>query len=104
MATKPRDHRAWAIGQDSMSVGSVGSTGRVCRYQRPAGRAVHRVGRVRPQQLIPSTGKTISARSPTIRRQSRKELAAARASEDQTAFDRLIEIFDEQVPGALLLR
>jgi hypothetical protein len=26
------------------------------------------------------------------------------ASEGQTAFDRLIEICDEQVPGALLLR
>jgi hypothetical protein len=30
--------------------------------------------------------------------------AAARASEGQTAFDRLTGIFDEQVPGALLLR
>ena len=39
-----------------------------------------------------------------MRRQSRKELAAARASEDQTVFNRVIEIFDEQVHGALLLR
>ncbi len=35
-ATKPNDHTACAIGQASMSVGSVGSNGRVCRYQKPA--------------------------------------------------------------------
>lgn len=41
-----------------------------------SGRPVHRVGRVRPQQLIPSTSKTRPARSPPSDDQSRKELAA----------------------------
>jgi hypothetical protein len=36
--------------------------------------------------------------------QSRKELAAARASEGQTALDRLNDVFDAQAPGAPSLR
>lgn len=62
------------------------------------------MGPVRPQQLIPSTGKDLFARSLNIRGQSRKELAAARVSDDQTVFDQVIEIFDERGHGALLLR
>ncbi|MFJ2101424.1 barstar family protein [Streptomyces anulatus] len=33
-----------------------------------------------------------------------EELAAARASKGSTVFDWLVEIFDDQVPGALVLR
>ncbi|MGW4176316.1 hypothetical protein [Streptomyces rubiginosohelvolus] len=33
-----------------------------------------------------------------------EELAAARSSRGSTVFDWLVEIFDDEVPGALLLR